>query len=501
MAANFTSCLNCQIKEGSKRCVRCKNAFYCSRECQVQHWKNGHKKSCLEKGELDENKNELKSENTKSVMSDEKEFTACYGCLLREASFRCSCCKKRMYCSRACQKSHWKHHKQACTSQHQEQKTEQIQCGRGDELSAENLREAFKYFSTMPSKPKYLKDFPIPNYPLEYRQVYPDEVNSFFLLLSAYKSHKNYGNEELLLNTIKWDRSIYLRRYREISPNLFDFLDSNPRPGDIFKNRVQGVYPKERYQLFRNTPVAEKRFEFGRKYVFIGYVDLSQLLFSIFTGDTCNKVKFFGFDKSEICVARSLIVYEMMKLELRLDSILEVWFSTGWCNQTLKDFRKACASVITTLGKNKDLKNLVAYWRRTTLTLEEAIINWKEMHMFDNPFKAVSCLLHKQDRIELCRYELTGQIFGQLGAQCHGNVTMFSMPDKFKCYNLLDGIILESFSCSKQFHYDGNFFRSLGRYYKSKLEVLVKLVADGKVECRLRVMSVHLENKYAIEHI
>lgn len=68
MAANFTSCLNCQINKGSKRCVRCKNAFYCSRECQVQHWKDGHKKTCLKKEELDENEDELKSKNTKSVM-------------------------------------------------------------------------------------------------------------------------------------------------------------------------------------------------------------------------------------------------------------------------------------------------------------------------------------------------------------------------------------------------------------------------------------------------
>jgi len=37
-------CLNCK-KEGNLRCNRCKAAFYCSKECQVQDWKS-HKAIC-----------------------------------------------------------------------------------------------------------------------------------------------------------------------------------------------------------------------------------------------------------------------------------------------------------------------------------------------------------------------------------------------------------------------------------------------------------------------
>ena len=29
-----------------KTCSRCKKAIYCSKECQVAHWKNGHKQVC-----------------------------------------------------------------------------------------------------------------------------------------------------------------------------------------------------------------------------------------------------------------------------------------------------------------------------------------------------------------------------------------------------------------------------------------------------------------------
>jgi len=43
-------CTNCRKKVGCsslKRCVRCLGAWYCGKECQVQHWKNGHKFDCI----------------------------------------------------------------------------------------------------------------------------------------------------------------------------------------------------------------------------------------------------------------------------------------------------------------------------------------------------------------------------------------------------------------------------------------------------------------------
>ena len=45
-------CTNClREAEGSafKRCVRCLGAWYCGKECQVQHWKAGHKIDCIKR--------------------------------------------------------------------------------------------------------------------------------------------------------------------------------------------------------------------------------------------------------------------------------------------------------------------------------------------------------------------------------------------------------------------------------------------------------------------
>ena len=45
-------CTNCRkLSESAsfKRCVRCSGAWYCGKECQVAHWKAGHKIDCIKK--------------------------------------------------------------------------------------------------------------------------------------------------------------------------------------------------------------------------------------------------------------------------------------------------------------------------------------------------------------------------------------------------------------------------------------------------------------------
>lgn len=52
MGTSRRCCNHCdksEVKwEGHKLCSRCKNACYCSKECQQAHWKAGHKKQCID---------------------------------------------------------------------------------------------------------------------------------------------------------------------------------------------------------------------------------------------------------------------------------------------------------------------------------------------------------------------------------------------------------------------------------------------------------------------
>ncbi len=45
-------CANCRQEEGCSsfmRCARCLGAWYCGKECQVQHWKAGHNIDCIKR--------------------------------------------------------------------------------------------------------------------------------------------------------------------------------------------------------------------------------------------------------------------------------------------------------------------------------------------------------------------------------------------------------------------------------------------------------------------
>ena len=45
-------CANCRKKtecSSLKRCIRCLGAWYCGKDCQVQHWKAGHKIDCIKR--------------------------------------------------------------------------------------------------------------------------------------------------------------------------------------------------------------------------------------------------------------------------------------------------------------------------------------------------------------------------------------------------------------------------------------------------------------------
>jgi hypothetical protein len=44
-------CGKCALGHKMKRCGRCKQAFYCSRECQETGWRKGHKSNCIPKDE------------------------------------------------------------------------------------------------------------------------------------------------------------------------------------------------------------------------------------------------------------------------------------------------------------------------------------------------------------------------------------------------------------------------------------------------------------------
>jgi tetratricopeptide (TPR) repeat protein len=56
---NYVECVNCAVslsEENTLFCGRCKNITYCSKACQIVHWKDGHKALCKDKDKYTKDK-------------------------------------------------------------------------------------------------------------------------------------------------------------------------------------------------------------------------------------------------------------------------------------------------------------------------------------------------------------------------------------------------------------------------------------------------------------
>jgi hypothetical protein len=93
----------CRQCEGASnlRCLRCKQVWYCGRECQRKDWKT-HKHKCKER--------------VAQTVEDDDNAVLVHSCALcqTEANHNCSQCKQVWYCGRHCQRHHWKEHKKDC---------------------------------------------------------------------------------------------------------------------------------------------------------------------------------------------------------------------------------------------------------------------------------------------------------------------------------------------------------------------------------------------------
>ncbi|KAE9617109.1 putative ubiquitinyl hydrolase 1 [Lupinus albus] len=119
----------------SRRCSRCKVARYCSVECQIRHWRSGHKHECFEtetkadeakpihanksEGETTSNEVKLGSDMGEVDVSSDSDFNnlhcSCEVCG-SPSTTRCTICKTVTYCSTKCLIEDWKWHKVNCTA-------------------------------------------------------------------------------------------------------------------------------------------------------------------------------------------------------------------------------------------------------------------------------------------------------------------------------------------------------------------------------------------------
>jgi len=110
-------CSNCLLPSETKfqKCSKCiqNKVYYCSKECQKQHW-NEHKSVCENKSKSPK----MQKNYTCSFCycsSFGQKFQLCGGCINKsKPSENQMDFQGTYYCSQNCQKQHWKEHKKVC---------------------------------------------------------------------------------------------------------------------------------------------------------------------------------------------------------------------------------------------------------------------------------------------------------------------------------------------------------------------------------------------------
>lgn len=132
-------CANCKVQPATGHCDMCRVVFYCSGQCAVADWDNGHAEMC--DGQADElgcamcgiTGCELRpcggcgtvSYCSQACLTEHyyaahyatcsKALRNCYYCGNGERRWQCKGCKKACYCNQACAALHWAAgHQEAC---------------------------------------------------------------------------------------------------------------------------------------------------------------------------------------------------------------------------------------------------------------------------------------------------------------------------------------------------------------------------------------------------
>ena len=205
--------------------------------------------------------------------------------------------------------------------------------------------------------------------------------------------------------------------------------------GDILEHdhKKEIVYGGvNKFQTMKNYKIAPWMLKTGEVHVSIGCVDFAQLLFATLEGEDDDCIKFYGIDSSMVSITKCKLLHQMMLDNAAARSILQVWFSSAWSDQTLKDFLKSCEALLQRDGllSTEELK-LVKVWISNDISMKTASTEWMKglAGTVVKPFEPCANFRHEIDRVDFARYLFTGFIFeeDERGLSC-GNRTMFCFP-------------------------------------------------------------------------
>ena len=357
----------------------------------------------------------------------------------------------------------------------------------------------------------------MPKFHDEYKKVYPRDVAFYTKLRDSWVMSKMLTKEIVLkeLSRREVDHRIFMKRWGPcaLSHELRAFLSNNPKPGDIFSEKPSAAYGylpgQQIYQSMRNSPVTPQTFELGETYVAIGFVDMFPLVVGSFVtkdkdGTEQEPMVYYGYDKSVIVIARNMVLYQMMKNSACIDSILQVWFSTGWSKKTLEDFHLSCRLVLENLDSminhSSAIKELLAHWMKTTVGMKSVQILWTQ-HVAQHLLDPILNLCHEKDRVEYARYISTGHIFGsEKSDYIYGNLSMFSLPNSFEGFKREEENFFAA-NAMDSLEYATSLLKSVTSKITEGVTKLIEHIKNGSIVCHFITAEFNLQNIEELKNI
>lgn len=208
-----------------------------------------------------------------------------------------------------------------------------------------------------------------------------------------------------------------------------------------------------------------------------------------------------GIDQNPICIARCMLIYEMMKRNASNTAIFEVWYLSCLSKETLFMVKESLMGLMKQTDLQPEVYTLFENWCCETISVQKCIDLWFEHAKDSSDHYVLPNLVSEEQRVSYARYYMTG-IFKSEDVYVQGNATMFSLPAEGFDYikvedNLFTSISLGFISSVKT--------QNLVEYIITKLGDLIgklKLaIQSGKIICEYKVLKLDINDTRATDFI
>ena len=314
----------------------------------------------------------------------------------------------------------------------------------------------------------------------------------------ANKMHNNYQNEQFTIQ--RFGTPV-------LNPHFLNSWKELPI-GNVFPTIQDGGSPfPNRFQSMKNVNFPNYPLFYGKNHVSVGCVDFSELLFAQINGtekDGC--LNFAGVDCAVCSIARCWILKKMIENNSNCRSILQVWFSSAWSNQTHQEFVEACEILLKESTLDQELLYFIQLWKDSYLSVTEAANRWSLAHKSRCEtalYEDLANMRYKIDRAEYARYLFTGFIFEEAESDLHcGNSTMFSVSKT----NVQVKVEKENFYfffnfSDNRFSYNSSLKLSMETFMLERMEKLQHLILAKQINIEFKCGQVSATNNELLEYV